>query len=117
MGWSCNRPAPRRQWAYGCCAKLRHLPHPHVDCVFLVERPLSGLVTRSADAALTTGVRSLRVAFDAAAAAKTLFSGELEALSAFGTKRYTAQAMQVTPTIHTYNSRPYHDSSGQFSAS
>ena len=49
----------------------------------------------SADAALTAGVRSLRVAFDGAAAARALFSGELEALSAFGTRRYTAQAMQV----------------------
>jgi hypothetical protein len=52
-------------------------------------------VARSADAALTAGVRSLRVAFDGAAAARALFSGELEALSAFGTRRYTAQAMQV----------------------
>ncbi len=54
-----------------------------------------GLVTRGADAALTTGVRSLRVAYDAAAAASTLLNGEWEALSAFGTKRYTRQALQV----------------------
>jgi hypothetical protein len=59
------------------------------------ERQPSGLVAQSADAALTAGVRSLRVAFDAAATARALFSGELEALSAFGTRRYTAQAMQV----------------------
>jgi hypothetical protein len=59
------------------------------------ERQPTGLVARSADAALTAGVRSARVAFEGAAAARALFSGELEALSAFGTRRYTAQAMQV----------------------
>lgn len=59
------------------------------------ERQPSGLVTRSADAALTTGVRSLKVAYDTATAARALFTGELEALSAFGTKRYTRQALQV----------------------
>lgn len=59
------------------------------------ERQPTGLVARSADAALTAGVRSARVAYEAAGAARALFSGELEALSAFGTRRYTAQAMQV----------------------
>lgn len=61
-------------------------------------------MTRSADAALTTGVRSLRVAFDVATAAQALVSGELEALSAFGTKRYTAQAMQVRNSQRLHHS-------------
>jgi hypothetical protein len=71
-------------------------------------------VARSADAALTAGVRSLRVAFDGAAAARALFSGELEALSAFGTRRYTAQAMQVMVLCGSRQSYGYgYSGSGQ----
>ena len=78
------------------CTQLAERVCSQKGCVAsLTERQPTSLVARSADVALTAGVRSLRVAFDGAAAARALFSGELEALSAFGTRRYTAQAMQV----------------------
>ena len=71
----------------------RYADPPRRPCA---ERPAAGLLAAGADAALTGGVRSLRLALDAAAAARALAASEWEQLAAFGTSRYAKQTLQAS---------------------